>query len=85
MDRDTMQSLVTRPWTGKPDAGQGEGRLAWQADGDERRDLLLSHPSSGEEEEKKMSFSNNRKSLSTSGLLVLFSLYQGLVVDRRRH
>jgi len=77
--------LVTRPWTGKPDAGQGEGRLAWQADGDERRDLLLSHPSSGEEEEKKMSFSNNRKSLSTSGLLVLFSLYQGLVVDRRRH
>ena len=53
MDRDTIQSLVTRPWTGKPDAGQGEGRLAWQADGDERRDLLLSHPSSGEEEEEK--------------------------------
>jgi len=53
MDRDTIQSLVTRPWTGKPDAGQGEGRLAWQAGGDERRDLLLSHPSSGEEEEKK--------------------------------
>ena len=73
MDRDTIQSLVTRPWTGKPDAGQGEGRLAWQADGDERRDLLLSHGLTPLEKKRRKKWASRRTGEVCQLLVFLFS------------